>query len=339
MQVVRIKNPAGFDSLVLQEENTPTLGRRDVLIRVYAASLNFRDIVLAYGQYPGVLRKDPVPVSDGAGEVVAVGPDVTRVRIGDRVTASCNPDWIGGPFTAEYHHQSIGFSIDGMLAECCLIHENGVVKIPDYLSYEEAACLPCAAVSAWSALMVGEPLLPGQTVLIQGTGGVALFGLQIAKMFGARVLAITSSANKAQRLKDLGADAIVNYNDFPVWDDEILKLTNGRGVDKVVEIGGETTIQRSVNCSRYGGGIGQVGFVSGTGGGLPPLEILKKSVIIQGIAMGPRLTFEALLTAMQVSKVRPVIDSVFPFAEYKDALRRLESARHVGKVVIKGVPS
>ena len=337
MQVVRVTDQTGFDSLVIQEENIPALGRRDALIRVHAASLNFRDMAFAYGQYPGVIRENPIPLSDGAGEVIAVGADVTRVRIGDRVTATCNTDWIGGPFIAQYHHQSIGFSIDGMLSECSLIHENALVNIPDYLSYEEAACLSCAAVSAWSALTIAEPLLPGQTVLIQGTGGVALFGLQIAKMFGARVLAITSSADKAQRLTALGADAVVNYNDDPQWGEAILKLTEGRGVDKVIEIAGESTIRQSVACTRYGGEIGQVGFVSGVGGGLPPIEILKKSITIKGIAMGPRLTFEALLTAMQVSKMHPVVDSVYPFAEYKSAFRRLESAKHVGKVVIKGV--
>jgi NADPH:quinone reductase-like Zn-dependent oxidoreductase len=334
MQVVRVVTPGSFDGLVLQDEPAPILGRRDVLVRVHAAALNFRDVVLAYGRYPGVLRKTPIPLSDGAGEVLAVGLNVIRVSVGDRVTATCNTDWIGGTFLPEYHHHSIGFSVDGMLSDCALIHENALVKIPDYLSYEEAACLPCAAVSAWSALTIGEPLYPGLTVLIQGTGGVALFGLQIAKMFGARVLAITSSADKAKRLEDLGADAVVNYNTYPNWDEEMLKLTNGRGVDKVIEIGGESTIQRSVACVRYGGEIGQVGFVTGVGGGLPPIEILKKSIIIKGISMGPRLTFEALLTAMQASKMHPVIDSVFGFGEYKSAFRRLESAKHVGKVVI-----
>jgi NADPH:quinone reductase-like Zn-dependent oxidoreductase len=302
---------------------------------VHAASLNFRDVAIACGYYPGPLREAPIPLSDGAGEVVAVGSAVTRVRVGDRVTASCFADWIGGPFIPEYHNQSIGMTIDGMLSEYACFHENAIVKLPDYLTYEEAAALPCAAVSAWSALNVGEPLSAGHTVLVQGTGGVALFALQIARMYGARVLAITSSRAKADKLKSMGAAAVVNYKDTPQWSRAILDLTNGQGVDKVVEIGGATTIQQSVDCTRYGGEIGLVGFVTGVGGRLPPIEILKKSITIKGMAIGPRLSFEMLLACMSSALVHPVVDSVFPFNEYKEAYRRLQSGNHVGKVVIK----
>jgi NADPH:quinone reductase-like Zn-dependent oxidoreductase len=335
MQVVRVAQPGNFDGLVIQQEEVPVLGRRDVLIRVRAASLNYRDMALAKGLYPGATREAPVPLSDGAGDVVAIGPDVTRFKVGDRVTISCFADWVGGRFALDYHFQALGFTLDGTLRDYAQFHENAVVRLPDYLSYEEAAALPCAAVSAWSALTFGEPLTPGQTVLIQGTGGVALFGLQIARMFGARVLAITSSAEKARKLEALGAAAVVNYKESPEWGGEILKLTNGQGVDKVIEIGGESTIQQSINCTRYGGEIGLVGFVTGMGGGLPPIEILKKSVTIKGMAIGPRLSFETMLAAMEVTKVRPVVDSAFPFSDYKAAYRRLESANHFGKVVIK----
>lgn len=335
MKVVRIVNPGSFDSLELRSEDIPMPGPRDVVMRVHAASLNFRDLIIATGHYPGPLRSNGIPLSDGAGEVVAVGRDVTRAKVGDRVTANCNVDWIGGPFSESYHPTSIGMTIDGMLAEYGCFHENALIKLPDYLSYEEAASMPCAAVSAWSALTYGDPLGPGQTVLIQGTGGVSLFGLQIARMFGARVLAITSSAEKARKLEALGAAAVINYRETPNWSDEILNLTGGTGVDKVVEIGGESTIQQAIACTRIGGQLGLVGFVSGFGGGIPPLDIMKRSVNLRGISIGPRLSFEALLTAMGEHNVRPVIDKVFPFAEYKAAYRHLKSATHVGKVVIK----
>jgi NADPH:quinone reductase-like Zn-dependent oxidoreductase len=266
---------------------------------------------------------------------VAVGPDVTRVKVGDRVTANCLVHWLGGgTYLPEYQSSSIGFGIDGMLAEHVLLHENALVHLPAYLSYAEAASLPCAAVSAWSALHIATPLRPGQTVLIQGTGGVAMFGLQIARMFGARVLAITSSDEKAERLKAMGAEAVVNYRTFPDWDREILRLTDGKGVDKVIDIAGEATIVKSAASARVGGEIGVVGFVSGIGGGLPPIDILSRTLTVAGIAMGPRTSFEALLAAMEVTKVKPVIAQVFPFAEHREAYRLLKSGNFVGKVVI-----
>jgi NADPH:quinone reductase-like Zn-dependent oxidoreductase len=335
MRVVRLTAPGSYEGLTIQEEPRVPLGRRDVTIRVRAASVNFRDTLVVKGLYPGPLKSQGVPLSDGAGEVVAIGPDVQRVKVGDRVAANCFTHWIGGPFLPEFHAGGVGMTVDGMLAEETVIDENGVVVIPDYLSFEEAAALPCAAVSAWSALMFGEPLTPGRTVLVQGTGGVALFALQIARTFGARVLAITSSEAKAGRLKALGADAVVNYNDTPQWSDEILGLTGGLGVDKVVEIGGETTIEQSARCAKIGGEIGLVGFVTGFGGGLPPLSIMGRSLHLKGISIGPRISFEALLSAMAPTRARPVIDSTYPFADFSSAYRRLESGAHVGKVVIR----
>lgn len=203
------------------------------------------------------------------------------------MTWSCNPYWISGPYLPEYQSSSPGITVDGVLAEQVTMNENGLVHIPDYMSYAEAASMPCAAVSAWTALHVATPLRPGQTVLIQGTGGVALFGLQIARMFGARVLAITSTDEKAETLKAMGADAVVNYRSFPDWDRQILELTDGKGVDKVVEIAGDATIVKSLASTRIGGEIGLVGFVSGFGGGLPPIDILTRLVTIAGIGIGP----------------------------------------------------
>lgn len=320
--------------LELHDESTPSPGDHDVLVRVHAASLNFRDQVILDGQYGGPTQENGVPLSDGAGEVVAVGKRVTRTQVGDRVSASCNPFWIGGPMLAEYHLNSFGISADGWLSEYILVHENAIVHLPDYLSYIESASLPCAAVTAWTGLNLSSPLQPGQTVLVQGTGGVALFSLQVARMFGARVLAITSTDEKAETLKALGAESVVNYRTFPDWDREILELTKGTGVDKVIDIAGEKTIVKSAASCRIGGEIAQVGFTSGVGGGLPPIDILARSLRVAGTAIGPRTNFEALLAAMAQHEMKPVIDRVYPFAEYRDAYQRLASGNHVGKVVI-----
>ncbi|WP_111641811.1 zinc-dependent alcohol dehydrogenase family protein [Marinimicrobium alkaliphilum] len=320
--------------LELYDESTPSPGDHDVLVRVHAASLNFRDQVILDGQYGGPTQENGIPLSDGAGEVVAVGKRVTRTQVGDRVSASCNPFWIGGPMLAEYHLNSFGISADGWLGESILVHENAIVHLPDYLSYIEAASLPCAAVTAWTGLNLSSPLQPGQTVLVQGTGGVALFSLQVARMFGARVLAITSTDEKAETLKALGAESVVNYRTFPDWEREILELTNGKGVDKVIDIAGEKTIVKSAASCRIGGEIAQVGFTSGVGGGLPPIDILARSLRVAGTAIGPRTNFEALLAAMAQHEMKPVIDRVYPFAEYRDAYQRLASGNHVGKVVI-----
>jgi NADPH:quinone reductase-like Zn-dependent oxidoreductase len=322
-------------SLELHDEAVPTPGPHDVLVRVHAASLNYRDQAILDGQYGGPTQPNGVPLSDGAGEVVAVGDGVTRVKVGDRVSASCHPHWIGGPPRPEYQLDSLGMTTDGWLAEHILLHENALVHLPAYMSYVEAASLPCAAVTAWTALNLSSPLQPGQTVLVQGTGGVALFSLQVARMFGARVLAITSADDKAEKLKELGAEAVVNYRAFPEWGREILVLTGGKGVDKTIDIAGEKTIVMSAAATRKGGDISLVGFTSGFGGGLPPIDILSRSLHVAGTAIGPRANFEALLAAMDMHKVRPVIDRVFPFAEYGDAYARLKSGNHVGKVVIE----
>ncbi|GAB1195161.1 hypothetical protein APSETT444_004415 [Aspergillus pseudonomiae] len=335
MKAVRIITAGSKASAEIRDEPLPTPGRHEVLIRVHAASLNYRDTALLRGEYPAATKKGVVPVSDGAGEVVAAGKDVTRVKKGDRVTVSCFANWIGGPYNPDYRSNSVGFSIDGMLAEYALFYEDALVPIPDYMTYTEAASLPCAAVTAWTALNKIEPLQPGQTVLIQGTGGVSLFALQFAKVFGARVLAITSSDEKAAKLKELGADAVVNYSTCPDWDREILALTDGKGVDRVLDIAGEKTIVKSAASTKITGVVVLVGFASGFGGGLPPIDILVRTLTVTGSTIGSRMDFEAMLTAMERHKIRPVVDRVYPFAEYREAYRRLETGQHVGKIVIE----
>ncbi|KAI2891728.1 hypothetical protein CBS76997_9379 [Aspergillus niger] len=336
MKAVRAVTAGGNKLMTeLREEPLPSPGQHEVLIRVHAVSLNYRDAVLLRGDFPVNSKEEVIPVSDGAGEVIAVGPGVKRVKPNVRVAVGCFTTWIGGPFIPEYFRTSAGFSIDGMLAEYVLFHENALVHIPDYMSYAEAASLPCAAVTAWTALNKIEPLQPGQTVLIQGTGGVSLFALQIAKIYGARVLAITSSDTKAARLKALGADAVVNYNTSPDWDREILTLTDGKGVDRTLDIAGEKTIQKAAACTKIGGVIILIGFASGLGGGIPPIDIMARTLTLTGSIIGSRLDFETMLAAMVRHEMRPVIDQVYPFAEYKEAYQRLESGQQVGKVVIE----
>lgn len=320
--------------LALAEETTPTPTGRDVLVRVHAASLNYRDQAILDGEYRAPLKENGIPLSDGAGEVVAVGDKTLRAKVGARVALNCNPDWVGGPPLSEYQLASLGITSDGLLAEYILVHENAVVQLPDYLSYTEAATLPCAAVTAWTALNLLSPLQPGQTVLVQGTGGVSLFALQVAQMFGARALAITSSDDKAELLKRMGADAVVNYRDNPEWEHDILALTDNVGVDRVVDIAGEKTIAHSAAATRKGGVIAVVGFTSGFGGGLPPIDILTRSLKIGGTAIGPRQNFEALLKAMGQHEMRPVIDQVYAFDDYEKAYERLKSGNHIGKIVI-----
>ena len=320
--------------LEMHDEPPLNPGPHEVVVRVHAASLNFRDQAILDGAYGGPTKPNGVPLSDGAGEVIAVGRDVKRTKVGDRVTASCCPHWISGPTRPEYHADSLGMTTDGWLAEQILLHENAIVHIPDYMSYEEAASLPCAAVTAWTGLNLSSPLQAGETVLVQGTGGVALFSLQVAKMFGAKVFAITSSDEKAERLKALGAAAVVNYRSYPDWEKEILTLTEGRGVDKTIDIAGEKTIVKSAAATRNGGDISLVGFTSGFGGGLPPIDILAKSLHVGGTSIGSRANFEALVRAMALHEVHPVLDQVFPFVDYLAAYQRLKSGNHVGKVVI-----
>ncbi|OJJ71765.1 hypothetical protein ASPBRDRAFT_125577 [Aspergillus brasiliensis CBS 101740] len=335
MQAVRVVTTDTKPSAEIRDEPKPSPGEHQVLIKVHAASLNYRDAALLRGEYPWKTKEDVIPLSDGAGEVVAVGTGVTRVKPGDRIAVQCTTAWTGGPFILEYLSSGVGFAIDGMLTEYAVFHEDALVRLPDYISYVEAASLPCAAVTAWTALNKIEPLQPGHTVLIQGTGGVSLFALQFAKAFNARVLAITSSDEKAAKLKELGADAVVNYSTCPEWDREILALTGGKGVDKVLDIAGEKTVVKSAASTKIGGVVVVIGFASGFGGGLPPTDILLRSLTVTGSAIGSRLDFEAMLAAMERVEIRPVIDGVYPLAEFRKAYQRLESGQQVGKVVIE----
>lgn len=337
MTAVRLTQDGKKWQLSKTTQAIPTLGKHDVLIKVKASSLNFRDNVILNDDYVGVVNA-VVPLSDGVGEVVAVGDKVSRVQIGERVSANCWEYWIDGEtFKPEYFGSSVGFTTDGWLAEYIVLHEMALVQVPDYLTDLEAATLACGAVTAWNAIHQHGKLTAGQTVLVQGAGGVSVFALQLAKLSGARVLAIASrdDDNKAEMLRNLGAETVVAYGQDPDWDKHILRLTNGVGVDKVVEVAGEKTINKLVASTRAGGNVALVGFASGTGGGVSPLEIMSRQISLGATTIGSRTDFEAVLSAMASVQMKPVIDSVFQFDDYQKAYERLASGQVVGKVVIE----
>jgi NADPH:quinone reductase-like Zn-dependent oxidoreductase len=324
----------GVDSLEFVERPTPTPGAGEVLVQVRAISFNFRDLLVVKGVYNPKLKLPRIPVSDGAGEVVAVGEGVTEWKKGDRVAAIFMQNWIDGPPTAEKSRGALGGDIDGMLAEYVVLKETGLVALPEHLSFQEAATLPCAAVTAWNALSVGD-LKPGGTVLIQGTGGVAIFALQLARLRGARVLGISSSQEKLERAYSLGLDAGLNYKDSPEWDRWAMDQTGGRGVDLVVEVGGLATLPRSLSAARIGGAIAQVGVLTGAADptAFPVTTMLHKQIRMQGMYVGSRRDFEDLNKAIALAVLRPVGEN-FHWSQAREALARMEEGSHFGKLVL-----
>jgi NADPH:quinone reductase-like Zn-dependent oxidoreductase len=318
---------------MVKEHDRPVPGPREVLVRVRASALNYRELMILRGNYPLPIRPDVIPLSDGAGSVVVVGSDVTRVKVGDRVAGTLFPHWIDGPFGWEYAAQLSG-SLDGMLTEYAVLSEEALVHIPDHLSFEEAAALPCAAVTAWNALTGGRPLQAGDTVLTLGSGGVSLFALQFAKLFGARVIATTSSEEKAQRLKALGADSVINYRRTPDWHGAVRELTGGRGVDCVVEVGGAGTLEKSIKSIAASGQISLVGGLAKDASTID-INVLRSNVFtLRYIAVGSRAQFIAMNRAISVSRLKPVIDRVFPFDDARAAYRYYEDGQYFGKVII-----
>ncbi|GHO80370.1 NADPH:quinone oxidoreductase [Ktedonobacter sp. SOSP1-85] len=336
MKSYHINMGAGLEGLVVREQDVPVPGSREVLVRVRACSLNSRELlILLLGYYPLPVRPDVIPVSDGAGEVVAIGEGVKRVKVGDRVAGVVFPRWIDGPFQAEVADQ-LGGSLDGMLTEYALLSEDGVVPIPDHLSFEEAAALPCAALTAWNALTGGMGLQVGDSVLTLGSGGVSLFALQLAKIAGARVIATTSRAEKAERLKALGADHVINYHTTPDWHLAVRELTGGRGVDHVVEVGGPGTIVKSINATRISGEIAVIGSVArdNTDDRGIHRAVFMGTATLRGISLGSRAQFLAMNRAIAANGMRPVIDRMFPFAEAKAAYQYYSEVQPFGKVII-----
>ena len=334
MRAYHLPKAGAIEDLTLTALETPRPARRQVLVRMRAASLNYRDLLVATGRYGKTeVRPGLVPLSDGAGEVAAVGPDVTRVKEGDRVAGIFMQGWIAGPPDESYRATALGGSIDGVLAEYVLFEEEGLVHLPEHLSFEEGACLPCAGVTAWNALTALRPVGPEQTVLLLGTGGVSIFALQFAHAAGARVIVTSSSDEKLARAKELGAAEGVNYRTHPDWEKEVWALTGKRGVDHVVEVGGAGTLPKSIAATRVGGAVHLIGVL--TGGQIDPLPIMQKAMDLRGVFVGSREMFEAMNRAVAFHRIQPVIDRVFPFEEAQAAYRHLESQAHLGKVVIR----
>ncbi len=331
MRVYELRDKTRLDALTLAERKSPTPGPEQVLIRMRAAALNYRDLLVLNGLYP-YMSLPLVPLSDGVGNVIAVGENVTRVKLGDRVAGIFDQNWLWGEPPEK--DLSLGGVTDGVLAEHIVLHQDGVVQVPAHLSDVEGATLPCAAVTAWNALMVHSELKPGMTVLVQGTGGVSLFALQFARMAGVHVIVLSGNDDKLELVRRLGADEAINYKQTPDWDKEVLKLTDGRGVDIVIEIGGSSTLARSINAIRKGGQINLIGVSTGMTTELFIPSILVKQIRMQGIYVGSRLMFEQMNRAIAQHELKPVIDRVFPFEEAPEAFRYLEQRGHAGKICI-----
>jgi NADPH:quinone reductase-like Zn-dependent oxidoreductase len=334
MRTWELQARPGFDALTHGERPSPDVGAGEVKVRVRAVSLNYRDVLIARGAEKA-LRSPRVPASDGAGEVVAVGTGVTRWKVGDRVMASFFPHWVDGELSDAHHASALGgHGADGMLREEVVLPEHSWVRVPAGYSFEEAATLPCAGVTAWQALFEVASLRPGETVLLQGSGGVSVFALQLARAAGARVLMTSSSADKARRLRELGADEVIDYRAHPGWGERAWALTGGRGVDLVVDVGGQATINQSSAALRYGGTVSMLGVLTGARGEVDLHAIFHRRQTIRGVYVGSVSMFGRLVAAMERTGIRPVIDRTFAFDDARAAFEHLASARHLGKVVV-----
>lgn len=333
MKVWQIVSAGGIDALEQVERNSPEPGPREVRVRMRANSINYRDLSTVLDRAPRDIPYPRIPNSDGAGEVLSVGPGVSRWETGDRVAACFFQDWPAGGISARAMASALGGPIDGVLAEEVVLSEDGLIGIPGHLSFEEAACLPCAAVTAWNCLVAGGGMIAGDTVLLLGTGGVSIFALQFGVMAGARVIITSSSDAKLERARSLGAHETINYRTTPGWAKRVLELTGGRGVDHVLEVGGPGTMEQSIEAVRVGGHIAYVGVL--TGGAINPVPIMRKSIRLQGVYVGSRAMFEDMNRAIAAHTLRPVIDRAFAFDDARDAYHHMQAAGHFGKIVIR----
>jgi NADPH:quinone reductase-like Zn-dependent oxidoreductase len=324
----------GHHPLQRADFQPPPVGDRQVAVAIKAVSLNYRDLLAAQNTYFAPIPDGRVPCSDGAGEIVAVGKEVTGLKVGDRVATLFFPAWQSGPANAEALSGALGAESDGALTERFVCDASGVIRIPDAISFDEAATLPCAALTAWNALFEAGQLKPGQTVLLQGTGGVSLFGLQFAKAAGARVIITSSSDEKLERARALGADHSINYRRTPGWEGEVLRATGGRGADVVLEVGGPGTLEKSLMSVAVGGRIAYIGVLTGLAGQANPVMLIPKTATINGIFVGSRSMFANMLAAIDRHGIKPVIDRRFGFIDAPAALDHLRSGTHFGKIVI-----
>jgi NADPH:quinone reductase-like Zn-dependent oxidoreductase len=334
MKAFEIRGGFGLSNLQPTERPRPEPRPREALIRVRAASLNYRDLLTVEGHYNPKLKMPRVPLSDGAGEIVALGAEVTGWKAGDRVVVPFFPAWLDGRLTPAKAASALGGDVDGMLQEYVTMPADCLLPVPGHLDFLQAASLPCAAVTAWHGLFVSGNLQPGQTVLLQGTGGVSLFGLQLARTAGAKIILISSSDTKQERASALGADETINYRETPDWEKKVLEITGGEGVDLTLEVGGAGTLSKTLRATRTGGHVSLIGILSGIAGDLQIGPILHKMITVAGIYVGSRAMFADLNHALVQHRIEPVIDRVFDFAESPAAFRHLKEAQHLGKICV-----
>jgi NADPH:quinone reductase-like Zn-dependent oxidoreductase len=334
VKAVVLSGSFGLENLRVEERPDPEPGPRELVLRMRAASLNYRDLMMVRGEYNPRQPLPLVPASDGVGEVVVVGAGVARVKVGDRVCPIFAQGYLAGEPTREKLKTTLGGPLDGTLTELMRVSEDSVVKVPSHLTNVEAACLPCAGVTAWNALVAQGQLQPGQTLLTLGTGGVSIFALQIGKTLGARVIVTSSSDEKLQRARELGADEIVNYRTTPDWAKRVRELTNGRGVDHVIEVGGGGTLAESIKSVRPGGTVSIIGALAGAKSELNVLPVLMQNIRLQGVFVGHRESFEGLCAAVAEKQIRPVVDRSFGFDQARAALEHMQSGSHFGKVCL-----
>jgi NADPH:quinone reductase-like Zn-dependent oxidoreductase len=333
-QAVRVVEETTIDALSFDTVPVPEPSPNQVVVAIKAVSLNYRDLLVVTGRYGSSLQKPLVIASDGAGEVIAVGEAVTEFKPGDRVAGTFFQGWIDGHFEYSYTKSALGGAINGALTTYKVFEQEGLIHLPEHLTYEEGATLPCAAVTAWHAMVPAANVKSGDTVLLLGTGGVSIFGLQFAKMHGARAIITSSSDEKLARAKKLGADEVINYKTTPDWAKEVKRLTDGKGADLVLEVGGAGTFQQSLRAVRFGGQVSLIGVLTGVNESLNIGAILHGNIRVQGIYVGSVAMFKSMNRAIAVNRLKPVIDKVFSLAQTKEAIRHLESAQHFGKLVI-----
>jgi NADPH:quinone reductase-like Zn-dependent oxidoreductase len=332
MKKYQIISDRGVDDLQLVEADVPSVGELDVLVRMKASSINYRDLATIENPTPRNISFPLVPNSDGVGEVIEVGSKVTRVAVGDRVCGIFFQSWVDGEITSTDMANALGGTIDGVLSEYRKFDEKGVVKVPEHLTDTEASTLPCAGVTAWNSLVEKGSVKPGSSVLLLGTGGVSIMALQICQMLGVKAILTSSSDEKLIRAKALGAWHVINYKREPNWDLQVLEMTDGIGVDHVVEVGGAGTLSKSINSVRISGSIGLIGIL--TGGAIDPTSILRKSIHVHGIYVGHRRMFEDMNRAISAHKMRPVIDHCYSIDTAREAYHAMRAAKHFGKLAI-----
>ena len=332
MRAYEITGPEGVDALALTERTLPVPGPGEVSVKMQANSINYRDLSTIESPVGRGFDFPRVPNSDGAGTITALGTGVTGLQVGDRVASCFMQNWPAGGITSGGMATALGGAVDGVLAEEVNLAAGGVIHFPDHLSFQEAACLPCAGLTAWNCLMVQGDMKPGDTILLLGTGGVSIFGLQFAAMCGVRVIITSSSDAKLARAKEMGAWATINYRDNPEWQEEVLRLTDGKGVDIALETGGGGTLPRTIDAVRVGGTISLIGVL--TGGDINPTAVMRKSIRLQGVYVGSSQMFADMNAAISASGLKPVISDDFSFDNARDAYHAMRAAGHFGKIVI-----